>query len=204
MPFLRNLDDEDEDGAGWRYADVDLKPMMAIICILIPLLIFAFSFYEIKVQPVAAPKVGFSGVKGASAVAQEDQKTPLNLTVLITEKGFAIKQTAELAGADSDMRIEKKNFVSKEGDRVVDYDYPGLYAKLAEIKKKFPDETSINIGAEPDVAWEYVCRTIDAARVQLSKSQFASLQEYAEAGEARDDKGVPLLLFPQVVFVVAE
>lgn len=180
--------------------EVDLKPIMGLICILIPLLVYAFSFYEIKLQPVSAPKIGAP----SSGEMGDEQKKPLNLTVLLTEKGFAIKMEKELVEGESDINIPKKTFQLPDGRTVTDYDYPELYAKLLEIKKKFRNENTINIGAEPDVPWETIARTIDAARVELKEERFKDLKSYAEAEEAVDDEGRPRLMFPQVVFVVAE
>lgn len=180
--------------------EVDLKPIMGLICILIPLLVYAFSFYEIKLQPVAAPKIGAPTPQDAG----DEQKKPLNLTVLLTEQGFAIKMEKELTGGESDINIPKKSFQTPDGRTVTDYDYPELYAKLLEIKKKFRNENTINIGADPDVTWETIARTIDAARVELKEEKYSTLTAYAEAPEATDDEGRPRLMFPQVVFVVAE
>jgi len=179
--------------------DVDLKPIMGLICILIPLLVYAFSFYEIKLQPVSAPKLGAP----SAGEAGDEQKKPLNLTVLLTEKGFAIKMEKELTEGEADINIPKKTFQTPEGRTVTDYDYPELYARLVEIKKKFRNETTINIGADPDVPWETIARTIDAARVELKEPRYKDLKSYAEAPEAEED-GKPRLMFPQVVFVVAE
>lgn len=180
--------------------DIDLKPIMGLICILIPLLVYAFSFYEIKLQPVSAPKIGAPPPQDAG----DEQKKPLNLTVLLTEPGFAVKMEKELAEGEADINIPKKSFQTPDGRTVTDYDYPELYAKLLEIKKKFRNETTINIGADPDVTWETIARTIDAARVELKDEKFKDLKSYSEAPEATDDEGRPRLMFPQVVFVVAE
>ncbi len=180
--------------------DIDLKPIMGLICILIPLLVYAFSFYEIKLQPVSAPKIGAPAPQDSG----DEQKKPLNLTVLLTEKGFAVKMEKELTEGEADINIPKKSFRTPDGRTVTDYDYPELYARLLEIKKKFRNETAINIGAEPDVTWETIARTIDAARVELKDEKYRDLKSYAEAPEATDDEGRPRLMFPQVVFVVAE
>ena len=181
--------------------DVDLKPIMGLICILIPLLVYAFSFYQIKIQPVAAPKLGPPN----PAEMGDEQKKPLNLTVLISDKGFAIKLDKDVVGEDaSDIRIPKTTVKGPGGRPMQEFDYPGLYSKLVEIKRKFRGETTINIGAADSITWEVIARTIDAARVELTKDKFSSLKEYTEAKEARDDDGRPKLMFPQVVFVVAE
>jgi hypothetical protein len=201
---MRNFDDEEDDGAGWRYADVDLKPMMSIICVLIPILIFAFSFFEIKVQPIVAPKVGFgAGKTSAGANPDEEMKTPLNLTVLLTDKGYSIKQTGP-TGAITDTKVEKKQLMDKDGNKTLDYDYPLLYEKLVEIKKAHPDEKTVNIGAESRIPFGPIAKTLDAARMKLAKDKFETYVEYADAKEAMDEEGKPIPLFPQASFVVAE
>ena len=39
--------------------EVNLIPIMSILCILIPVLILAFNFFEVSIQQVAAPKIRF-------------------------------------------------------------------------------------------------------------------------------------------------
>ena len=69
-------------------AEVDLKPVMGLIVILIPLLLYSFSFFNIKIQPVSAPKTGAA----APGTGNDDKdKKPLNLTVAVSSPGFAIK-----------------------------------------------------------------------------------------------------------------
>lgn len=220
---MRNYEELEGEEAGWRYADVDLKPMMAIVCILIPLLMFAFSFYEIKIQPVAAPKVGFggSGGQGTQVAAPEENKVPLNLTVLMTPRGFRIKMTTELAGPNADQLIEKKAYPDKEGRMgQPDYDYPALYARLVQIKKEYPHENTINVGADVScdvpITWHQVVRTIDTARSFLTPfkdrearpmpiaEKFENMEDFSHAVETLDEQGKPIPLFPQVVFVVGE
>ncbi|NOZ00317.1 MAG: hypothetical protein GXP54_00310 [Deltaproteobacteria bacterium] len=186
--------------SGQTEVDVDLKPIMGLICILIPLLIYAFTFYEIKIQPVSAPKLGPPN----PAEMGEEQKKPLNLTVLISEKGFAIKQEKEVAGEDSDIKIPKRQVRGEGGAVRMDFDYADLYARLLQIKRKFRGETTINIGAADNIRWGVIARTIDAARVELKQDKYANRKDYSEAKEALDDEGRPKLMFPQVVFVVAE
>jgi len=183
-------------------ADIDLKPIMGLICILIPLLVYAFSFYEIKVQPVAAPRVG-----APSGEAGGEEKKPLNLTVAVTSEGFVIKMDASLAveqGLEPDINIPKKDFRMPDGKVVRDFDFPELYNRLIQVKRKFRNEQSINITADPDMPWSTIARVIDAARVELKEEKYTDLKSYSEASEATDEEGKPKLLFPQVVFAVAE
>jgi len=188
--------------------EVNLIPVMGLIMILIPLLLYSFSFFNIQVQPVAAPK---TGVAGSASDKSKDEKRPLNLTVLISAPGFAIKMDAEVAVSGqekSDVNIPKKMFKSPYTHKqILEYDYPALYAKLYEIKKHFKEEKTIHITASPDIRWQIVARVMDASRFILKKQKFTGLEDFAttEVDMVEDgDKTVPRLLFPQVVFVVMD
>lgn len=57
-------------------AEINLVPFMGIMIILVPMLLYMFSFHIIRVQQVAAPRRG----NGQSI---DNQPQPLNLTVQI-------------------------------------------------------------------------------------------------------------------------
>lgn len=202
--------------------EINLIPIMAILCILIPVILYAFNFFEVKIQAVSAPRMGRSQKK-----PQDQDKKPLNLTVLVTKENFQLKMTQELMKGSPEPKIFKKRFMverTEKGKKITEevetYDYPALYNRLVEKKNEYPDETTINIGAEMDIPWATVARTIDAARVRLCKDSYTELMEYARAktkqaceieekcgktpsSECR--KGVEeKVMFPAVVFVVAE
>jgi len=179
--------------------DMDLKPIMGLICILIPLLVYAFSFYEIKVQPVAAPRIG----SPSTGEGGEEEKKPLNLTVSIAVDAIVVKVDNTLAaeqGIEPEVTIPKKNFTMPDGKVVNEYDYPELYKRLVQIKRKFRNEQTVFITADPETPWSIVARVIDAARFELKQESYPDLKSYSEATEAVDEKGNPKLLFPQVVF----
>lgn len=193
--------------------ELNLSAIMAILVILIPMLIFVFNFFEVKVQAVAAPKVG-----SGKAKKKDSDKKPLNLTVLISRKGFVLKQQDELQ-TEPEKPIYKRTFdieVEENGrkrqETVEDYDYPALYTRLFAKKAAYPDEKTINIAAEMDIPWYVVARTIDAARLQLEKPAYVKLQEYSQAkpatvtkkGADGKDEEKPKKMFDRVVFVVAE
>ena len=178
---------------------------MAILVILIPTLLYAFTFFEVRVQAVAAPRLG--PAKKAEK-KEEDQKKPLNLTVLVTKNGFALKQQAELTEAQ-EPPIPKRSFMVK-GKELVDYDYPALYTRVRQKKIEHPDETTVNVGAEMDIPWQTIARTIDATRVVLTADSYDDIEKYNAAkpkmGKDQDGDGAadPVDMFPAVVFVVAE
>ncbi len=186
--------------------ELNLTPIMSILVILIPVLLFAFTFYEVKIQAVNAPRLG----SGSAKKPDENEKKPLNLTVLITSKGFTIKQQAEHT-TEEEPKIYKRTFQVPNKDGVMteveEYDYPALYSKLAAKKTQYPDEKTINIGAEMNIPWHIIARTIDATRVRLEKDEYTDLAEYMKAQpktEVKDGSKEPVALFPAVVFVVAE
>lgn len=184
--------------------DVNLIPVMGLIMILIPLLLYSFSFFDIRMQPVEAPKTGVAGP--GSDKGDKDQK-PLNLTVIVGTPGFAIKMDAEVVGQENaDINIPKKMLKSPyTGKRILEYDYPGLYLKLYDIKKKFKEETTLHLTASPDIEWGIITRVMDASRFILKKKKFTGLDDFSTAEvdtEEQGDENVPRLLFPQVIFVV--
>jgi biopolymer transport protein ExbD len=221
-------------------AELNLAPIMSILVILIPMLIFAFQFYEITVQTVNAPKLG----TGKAKKAESPDKVPLNLTVLISDKGFIVKQQG--SAPEEAPLIKRKLFnvcqptAFVDGMRwddcsgkgkgktrdVVSYDYPKLYSliakKFAEHDKGPTDkEESINIGADFNVPWHVVARTIDCVRTKLAKEDakdawaksFTELDEYRKApplitkikntdGTVKEIRQEPM--FSKIVFVVAQ
>ena len=181
--------------------EVNLIPIMSILCILIPVLILAFNFFEVSIQQVAAPKVG------KPKESQENKDKPLQLTVVVDSKGFSIKQNTELV-TEKEKPIPKHDVTSEEGDTRRDYNYPELYRRLREIKKNFPEERTVNISGDPKIPWHVIAKTIDASRVQLVEDSFPDFKSYSEAevkleGEEGEEKR-PVPMFDTVVFAVTD
>jgi len=67
--------------------ELNLVPIMAIMVILIPMLIYMFTFHQIRVQRVMAPRRG----TGAQKTKEEKKEKELNLTILIKkDRGFQV------------------------------------------------------------------------------------------------------------------
>jgi biopolymer transport protein ExbD len=56
---------------------------------------------------------------------------------------------------------------SKLNEVVQAYDFRRLYNELVKIKKNFPAETVVNVGADPDIPFEIVVATMDTVRFKL-------------------------------------
>ena len=80
---------------------------------------------------------------------------------------------------------------------------PTLLTLLMKKKKLHKDERTINIGADFDIPWRVIARTIDASRVQLEKPSYAEMEAYTMSKPKMEkDKVTPMPLFDTVVFTV--
>jgi biopolymer transport protein ExbD len=188
--------------------ELNLIPIMGLMVLLIPMVLFLYNFFEVKVQAVAAPRLG----SAAQKKPDDDAKKPLNLTVHISRTGFAIKIQEDLM-VEPIPAIPKRVFT---GTTEEEYDYPALYTRLRTFKDNpaYDKENTINISADMDIPWQTVARTIDAARLKLVEPSYDDLKTFAHAaalevevpdrdGDGKADKEV-VEMFSRVVFVVAE
>ena len=90
------------------------------------------------------------------------------------------------------------------------YDWRQLYNVLVDIKKKFPEETIVNVGADPDIPFELLIKTMDATRFRYESNndsgKFDSDDLFATAPykESTTDKAPYAVLFSDVVLAVIQ
>ncbi len=194
--------------------DLNLAPIMSILVILIPMLIFVFQFYQIAVQQVAAPKMGMNKPKETK---DKDDKPKLNLTVMISNSGFKIKEQQAAGNPDVDIKrrdVEICNLHdsskntpqscgSNKGDnrRTIknEYDYARLYGVVSQKKALHGDSKeneTINIAPDFDVPWKVVVRTIDAVSVKLTTGEtwtkdFKTFDTFRQAAPLMLEQKIP-------------
>lgn len=189
--------------------DLNLVPIMNLVVCLIPMVLLGMSLVKVGVVNVNAPKFG----QGA-ATPEESDKKPLNLTVAVGADGFRIQATADLnqalglqaaaaaapdaaaAGATAAPPI----VIPKKGE---EYDYVELYNKMVAIKGKFPDESIVNLTAEATVPFKHLIFVMDSLRVQLAADTYNEVDAFKNA-ELKYENNQPVLLWPDVVFAVAQ
>jgi len=142
------------------YLDIMMNLIMFMLLSMTGLLTFG-------VLNVSSPKFSNPG-EVASASADDPSKPKLLLTVLVSEKGFYVAGSggvlpgdtgsADQAGAPTIARLPNG-----------DYDYDALTAKMSEIKKAFPDESKVILGADSKVPYGTLVRTMDAVRENPSQ-----------------------------------
>jgi biopolymer transport protein ExbD len=78
-----------------------------------------------------------------------------------------------------------RDFITQSDEKVVEateaYDYRKLYNLLVEIKKAYPEETVVNLGADPDIPFEIIVKTMDTVRFKLESSSDGGTFESEEA-----------------------
>lgn len=145
-----------------RQSDVQegdpLIPIMNLVCMLIPLLLYGAVFIRFMTIQVESPRM--------SNIPQEqpEQNEKLNLTVMITDQGFTFKVNPKFRLPWMSMSTETASAgpdIPKKDD---DWDYQELNKKLKEIKENHREETLIILGAEDDIQYEVLIKTMDWSR----------------------------------------
>lgn len=156
------------------YGEVDpLIPIMNLVCMLIPLLIFGAVFVRYKVVNVDAPKNNIS-------ILPSDENA-LHLTVFITSQGFRFRvnpvhrqswMLQSRDGVDTGPDIPNK----EDG-----YDFLTFEKRLRELKQNFNRENHIVLGAEDNIAYDILIKAMDASR-GVNEDLFPEVTLTREAG----------------------
>jgi biopolymer transport protein ExbD len=144
-----------------------LIPILNMVCMLIPLLLYGAVFVRFVVIEVNSPRM--------SQVPQEqppDQNEKLNLTVMITDQGFTFKVNPKFRLPWMSMATETAAAgpdIPKKDD---DWDFKELNKKLKEIKENHREETQLILGAEDDIKYEVIIKAMDWSRGTDSERLF--------------------------------
>jgi biopolymer transport protein ExbD len=164
MAFLfskRKLRATEEEEAG----ELNIVPYLDILMNLIMFMLLSITgLATFGVLNVSAPNYGAS----AQANPDEADKPKLLLSVLISKKGFYVAGAGAVlgqegaAGGKPQAGTDGAPTVPRRGDG--SYDYSALTAQMVQIKKAFPNETKVIVGAESDIIYETLVDTMDAIR----------------------------------------
>ena len=119
-----------------------------------------------------------------------------------------LRQQFDATGQQNKALMEQSN--DKLTSVTEAYDYRRLYNKLVEIKKKYPEETVVNLGADPDIPFEIIVSTMDTLRFQRESDsdsgEFGNKQAFQDARFEESTTGDQKysLLFNDVVLAVIQ
>ena len=152
-------------------ADPNLTPVMNLMVVLIPLLLTSAQFIKLGMIEINLPPAA-SGTIVQTEMPKEVEKK-LDLTVTITDAGFYLASSMAVALGEEG---EGPTIPKKEDG---DYNYIELNDMLSKIKKKavgvFKDTDQIVIVAEPEIEYQTVVSTMDAARTFKDDNNFLPL-----------------------------
>jgi biopolymer transport protein ExbD len=144
--------------------ELNIVPYLDILMNLIIFMLLSMTgLAAFGILNVSAPNYGGP----SAAVAPETADTPkLLLTVLVSKKGFFVAGTGAVPGPEGGGQQPTPNLsgeptIPKQGGS---YDFVALTSRMVEIKKAFPEESKVIIGAESDISYEILIQTMDALR----------------------------------------
>lgn len=216
--------------------DLNLAPIMNMVIILIPLLLLSVVFLKVGVINITAPKLSV-GPPSAEPPDEEKKPLNLTVAIGVTGLRVAAEggQLPPIAGCPADgptvcLRKDANVDVAAQftqARKIMDsgnagaltegqvelekgiqaYDWRELYNLLSGIKQKFPDETIMNVSADPDIPFSMIVRMMDVARYRLEKDAYPAQTEFWEAKAKKkvvDGKEVFSDLFSDPVLAVAQ
>ncbi len=164
--------------------ELDIRPVMNLMVVLIPLLIASAEWVKLGVVEINAPPAkgpsGGSG-KGENQDQAKEKEMKLGLKIAIAHDGITIGNAQALLEGEQGEGPTVP--LTAEGK----YDYELLKKKLIEIKKKikgkgFKDEDRVVLTASADIEYQTIITVMD----------------YVQTYE--DENGDIVALFPQINF----
>lgn len=157
---------------GHEWVHTNITPMMNLMVILIPLLLTSAEFVRLGVIELNLPPAAVGPEGKLLAELPQEVTKKLDLTVTITDRGFFISSSMAVLGGQ---REDEPSIPLMNGE----YDFQKLSVNLYEIKKKamnkFPDSDQIILMAEPDIDYQTIISTMDAARSIRSSGRIEEL-----------------------------
>lgn len=146
----------------------NLTPVMNLMVVIIPLLLSSAQYIKLGVLELNLPPAVGSGQEQLDKPKETELK--LDLAVTITDQGFILSSAAGILRSEDGPSIPRVNG---------DYNFDVLTQRLFQIKQKargrFTDLESIIIQAEPQIDYQTLVSTMDAARSIEVEGQQVSL-----------------------------
>jgi len=142
--------------------ELNIVPYLDILMNLIMFMLLSITgLAAFGILNVNAPNYGGPSTQ----VTEEGDKPKLLLTVLISKKGFYVAATGGVVGQQQQAQAnpaEAPPSIPMKPDG--SYDYTALTESMVNVKKEFPSESKVIVGAEGDIPYEVLVQTMDAIR----------------------------------------
>lgn len=159
---------------------LDIKPVMNLMVVLIPILLFSAEFVKLSIRELNLPPAS-SGQGIGDEKKPTEQEKRLFLTVLVSKRGFYIGTKGGFLSGEGKSEDEPSIPINEDGS----YNYQMLQERLVELKGKiadqsFADEKSAILSAEADIPYKDIVKAMDYITVY------------------KDEEGISRELFPQI------
>jgi biopolymer transport protein TolR len=152
----RKLRPHEDDEVG----ELNIVPYLDILMNLIIFMLLSMTgLAAFGILNVNAPSYG--GPSAGANMENPDQPKLL-LTVLISKKGFYVAGTGAVLSGKGAAPGEGAPTIPTKSDGT--YDYAALTSQMIDVKKDFPNETKVIVGAETDIPYEALIQTMDSIR----------------------------------------
>jgi len=151
--------------------ELNIVPYLDILMNLIMFMLLSITgLSAFGILNVNAPNYGGP----TTQITDEGDKPKLLLTVLISKKGFYVAATGGVVGQQQQAQnqpnpSEAPPSIPKKADGT--YDYTALTESMVNVKKEFPSESKVIVGAEGDIPYEVLVSTMDAIRETPGKDR---------------------------------
>lgn len=159
---------------------LNLVPVMNLVTILIPFLLMSAQFVSLAVIDSTLPAI----VNNPTPVEEDPDEDKLNLSLLLTGSGFTIAGGDKVLDKEDEENGPQIPCLDPNCSSPESYDYAELTRRLGLLKDRYDDEENVILVPGPDIPYEVLVLTMDAAR---------------DDQDDRDDEGRARLLFPNVV-----
>ncbi len=152
--------------------DINVIPFIDMLSVIIIFLIMVSAFLNLGIVESSMPVAGGApSAEVAQQKKQQEQQEKLDLTIIITDKGFYIGG----AGAILQQRSGEPTIPKKPNG---EYDYQALNNKLWEIKQTYPNEWTVIILPEDQIEYQVIIKTMDAARERWIEESGKKVKRY--------------------------
>jgi len=145
------------------YEGDSLIPIMNLVCMLIPLLLYGAVFIRFSTLNVWSEKYG---------QGKAETEDLLNLTVFITDQGFYLKGNPKYRRYWMQKKNEGASLFADIPKKDNDWNFIELNEKLKQIKSDHSLETRIYIGAEDNIEYDIIIKTMDYSRGTIKQPLF--------------------------------
>lgn len=140
--------------------ELDLRPIMNMMCILIPLLLSCSQFVKSTYIELNLPQLSGGGPSQSSDDKPPVEEKKVGIKLVITEKGMTIAGNSVVLTSEAGSGPTLPKMANGK------YDYKGLETKLKDIVKQiggkgFIDERTIIITAEDVVEYQVIVTAMD-------------------------------------------